>query len=252
MLGPGDPTSRVIADRGYTRADVLRLRKRHRGYQLTLAAEVLLVLSLPVAERWPWLLSLMLVLMAGVLILFLSRYSLMQRSRVVVYIFGGLAITLELLWQLLRQLDPHWVVFLTVPHVIVWVVFLTLVLLRKVQGLVREPFVTVSVVMGAASGYLLIGIAGGLLFTALWVFQPEAFILADLPAAGRDAASRLLTIAPALMAAAMNLLTTAGTALLNPRNVTAQVISSAITVAGQLYVAILIALILGRFHRRRT
>jgi hypothetical protein len=54
------------------------------------------------------------------------------------------------------------------------------------------------------------------------------------------------------MAAAMNLLTTAGTALLNPRNVTAQVISSAITVAGQLYVAILIALILGRFHRRRT
>jgi hypothetical protein len=143
-------------------------------------------------------------------------------------------------------------VLLTVPHVIVWVVFLTLVLLRKVQGLVREPFVTVSVVMGAASGYLLIGIAGGLLFTALWVFQPEAFILADLPAAGRDAASQLLTIAPALMAAAMNLLTTAGTALLNPRNVTAQVISSAITVAGQLYVAILIALILGRFHRRRT
>lgn len=252
MLEPGVPTSRVITDRGYTRADVERLRKRHRGYQLTLAVEVLLVLLLPVAEQWPWLLSLMLVLMAGVLILFLSRYSLMQRSRVVVYTFGSLAITLELLWQLLRQLDPHWGVLFTVPHVIVWVVFLTLVLLRKVQGLVREPFVTVSVVMGAASGYLLIGIAGGLLFTALWVFQPEAFILADLPAAGRDAASQLLTIAPALMAAAMNLLTTAGTALLNPRNVTAQVISSAITVAGQLYVAILIALILGRFHRRRT
>jgi hypothetical protein len=48
----------------------------------------------------------------------------------------------------------------------------------------------------------------------------------------------------------MNLLTTAGTDLLNPRNVTAQVISAAITVSGQLYVAILIALIMGRFHRR--
>ena len=154
------------------------------------------------------------------------------------------------LWQLLRELDPRWSVALTVPHVMVWVVFLTLVLLRKVNSLVREPFVTVSVVMGAASGYLLIGIAGGLLFTALWVFQPEAFTLADLPTAGGDAATGLLAIAPALMAGAMNLLTTAGTDLLNPRNVTAQVISSAITVAGQLYVAILIALILGRFHRR--
>jgi hypothetical protein len=106
-------------------------------------------------------------------------------------------------------------------------------------------------VMGAAGGYLLIGIAGGLLFTALWVFQPEAFNLPAIPpiASGSLAFSRL-GAAPALMAGAMNLLTTAGTDLLNPRNVTAQVISSAITVSGQLYVAILIALILGRFHRR--
>jgi hypothetical protein len=238
-------------NRGYTRADIQRLRKRHRGYQLTLTAEVLLVLALPLAELWPGLLSLLLVGMAVVLIVFLSRYSLLRRSRLVVYLFGGLAIAMELLWHLLRQLDPSWGVALTVPHVVVWVVFLTLVLLRKVKGLVREPFVTVSVVMGAASGYLLIGIAGGLLFTALWVFQPQAFNLTDLPAAGSGAAPDLLKTAPALMAGAMNLLTTAGTALLNPRNVTAQVISSAITVAGQLYVAILIALILGRFHQRR-
>jgi hypothetical protein len=247
MVGPGS-----VSNRRYTRADVLRLRKRHRGYQLTLAMEVLLVLCLPLAALWPWLLSLLLVLMAVVLIVFLSRFSLMQRSRLIVFVFGGLAITLEVLWHLLRQLDPRWSVALSVPHVMVWVVFLVLVLLRKVQGLVREPFVTVSVVMGAASGYLLIGIAGGLLFTALWVFQPQAFNPAAIPLAmdGPLAFSRL-DVAPALMAGAMNLLTTAGTSLLNPRNVTAQVISSAITVSGQLYVAILIALILGRFHRRR-
>jgi hypothetical protein len=236
--------------RRYTRGDIERLRKRHRGYQITLAVEVLLVLSLPLAERWPGLLSLMLVALAVVLSAFLSRYSLLRRSRVVVYVFGGLAIALEVLWHLLRQVDPRWGVALSVPHVLVWVVFLALVLLRKVKTLVREPFVTVSVVMGAASGYLLIGIAGGLMFTALWVFQPQAFNFTALPVAGRDAANGLMTTAPALMAGAMNLLTTAGTALLNPRNVTAQVMSSAITVAGQLYVAILIALILGRFHRR--
>jgi hypothetical protein len=214
--------------------------------------EVLLVLALPLAELWPWLLSVLLVSLAVVLIVFLSRYSLMRRSRSVVYAFGSLAIALEVLWQLLRQLDPGWSMALAVPHVMVWVVFLSLVLLRKVKGLVREPFVTVSVVMGAASGYLLIGIAGGLLFTALWVYQPQAFTLAALPLAGSQAGAGPLGIEPALMAGAMNLLTTAGMSLLNPRNVTAQVISSAITVAGQLYVAILIALILGRFHRRRA
>jgi|Wag4MinimDraft_6_1082665.scaffolds.fasta_scaffold16423_2 hypothetical protein len=80
MVGPREGTGR----RRYTRADVVRLRKRHRGYQLTLAMEVLLVLCLPLAELWPGLLSLM------------------------------------------------------------------LVLLRKVQGLVRKPFVTVSGVMGPA------------------------------------------------------------------------------------------------------
>ncbi len=238
--------------RRYTREDVERLRKRHRGYQLTLAVEVLVILSLPLAALWPGLLSLLLVLLAGALILFLSRYSLMRRSRSIVFVFGGLAITLELLWHLLHQLDPRWSGALTVPHVVVWVVFLGLVLIRKVKGLVREPFVTVSVVMGAAGGYLLIGIAGGLLFTALWAFQPEAFNLPAMPPVGSGplAFSRL-GAAPALMAGAMNLLTTAGTDLLNPRNVTAQVISSAITVSGQLYVAILIALILGRFHRRQ-
>jgi hypothetical protein len=238
---------------GYTRADIERLRKRHRGYQLTLAMEVLLVLSLPLAALWPGLLSLMLLLLATVLLVFLTRYSLLRRSRPVVYVFGGLAIAMEVLWHLLRQLNPHWAVVLTVPHVVVWVVFLTLALLRKVNGLVREPFVTVSVVMGAASGYLLIGIAGGLLFSALWVFQPQAFNFTDLPVAGSHAnrISVLMTVGPSLMAGAMNVLTTAGTDLLNPRNVTAQVMSSAITVGGQLYVAILIALILGRFHRRR-
>jgi len=247
MAGP------LAGRRRYTRADVERLRKRHRGYQLTLAVEVLLVLSLPLAALWPVLLSIQLVLLAMVLNVFLSRYSLLRRSRSVVYAFGGLAIALELLWHLLRQLEPHWSVALTVPHVVVWVVFLMLVLIRKVKGLVREPFVTVSVVMGAASGYLLIGIAGGLLFTALWVFQPQAFSLAAIPAAGDGSlAFSRLGAAPALMAGAMNLLTTAGTDLLNPRDVTAQVISSAITISGQLYVAILIALILGRFHRRRV
>jgi hypothetical protein len=53
-----------------------------------------------------------------------------------------------------------------------------------------------------------------------------------------------------LMAASFNLLTTVGSGVMNSGDVTSQVVVTAITVSGQLYVAILIALILGRFHQR--
>jgi len=138
---------------------------------------------------------------------------------------------------------------LTFPHVVVWVVFLLVAVFRKVWTLIREPFVTVSVVLGAASGYFTLGIAGGALLTSLWVLQPDAFLTTSLPmaTAGLDLS---VAVAPALMAASFGLLTTVGTEVLNPASVSAQVLANGITIAGQLYVAILIALILGRVHRR--
>ena len=139
---------------------------------------------------------------------------------------------------------------LTIPHVIVWLVFLSLAVLRKVKTLTREPFVTVSVVMGAASGYLLVGMAGGMLLTALWVLDPAAFGLTALPAVGSTAALPNVSVAPALMAASFTMLTTIGTSVLKTSHVGGQVVTTVITVVGQLYVAILIALILGRFRWR--
>jgi hypothetical protein len=109
--------------------------------------------------------------------------------------------------------------------------------------------VTVSVVLGAASGYLLIGLAGGLLLTALWAVQPSAFVLASFPLV-QAGNSIDLAVAPALMAASFTMLTTVGTTVLKTSNVAGQVVTTVITILGQLYVAILIALILGRYHRR--
>jgi hypothetical protein len=59
-----------------------------------------------------------------------------------------------------------------------------------------------------------------------------------------------VSMAPALMAASFGLLTTVGTSVLTPSNINAQVIANVITISGQLYVAILIALILGRAQKR--
>jgi hypothetical protein len=244
--------------RRITPQQLQRLRHRHQGYLITLGVEVLLLLLLPVAAHAGWLLSLMLVSLAVVLMVCLSRYSSLKRGRPLVYGLGTLAIALEVAWHVLAQFNVPLARPLTVPHVIVWLVFLTLVLFRKVKSLVREPYVTVPVVMGAAGGYLMVGIAGGLLLTALWVFHPGAFSAAGLPSPhpGTELSGGLLslgplTVAPALMAAAINLLTTVGSPVLNPSDVAAQVSTAVITVTGQLYVAILIALILGRFHQRR-
>ena len=229
-----------------TPTEITRLRLRHRGYWLTLATEVALLLLLPVAQDQIWLLAFLLILLALVLMVFVSRYSPLRKTRPLIYGLGGLAIALELVWHLsLNQWRA-----LTIPHVIVWLVFLSLAVLRKVKTLTREPFVTVSVVMGAASGYLLVGMAGGLLLTALWVLDPAAFDLASLPAVGSTAALPNVSVAPALMAASFTMLTTIGTTVLKTSHVGGQVVTTVITILGQLYVAILIALILGRYHRR--
>ncbi|MEB3327099.1 MAG: hypothetical protein VKI39_05260 [Synechococcus sp.] len=233
-----------------TRQEILRLRRRHRGYWMMLATEMGLLLLLPLAQMQIWLLSVLLVLLALVLMVFVSRFSPLRQTRPLIYGLGGLAIGLEIIWHLALNLWPAVGRALTIPHVIVWLVFLSLGVLRKVKTLTREPYVTVSVVMGAASGYLLVGLAGGLLLTALWVLDPAAFDLTALPAVGSTAALPNVSVAPALMAASFTMLTTIGTTVLKTSHVGGQVVTTVITVVGQLYVAILIALILGRFRWR--
>ena len=232
-----------------SREQLQRIRRRHFGYRITLLVELLLVLLLPVAQRFPWMLALMLCALAIVLVVFVSRYSALQRTKPLIYGLGALAVAMELIWHGTLLWAPSLGRLLTLPHVIVWSVFLLVAVIRKVKSLIREPFVTLSVVLGAASGYLTVGIAGGVILTALWVLNPDAFVAAALPAQalGQTAAA---AAAPALLAAAFGLLTTVGTPVIQPADVTAQVIALLITIAGQLYVAILIGLILGRVHQR--
>jgi hypothetical protein len=232
-----------------TRADITRLRHRHRGYLITLATEVALLLLLPLAQVHLWLLSAMLIVLALVLMVFVSRYSPLRKTRPLIYGLGGLAIALEVVWHVALNGMPLLGRALTIPHVIVWLVFLLLAVIRKVKTLIREPFVTVSVVMGAASGYLLVGLAGGLLLTALWVLHPAAFDLTSLPPVLPSSGANV-AVAPALMAASFTMLTTIGTTVLKTSHVAGQVVTTVITVVGQLYVAILIGLILGRFRWR--
>lgn len=230
----------------FTHAQIEQIRHRHRGFILTLATELVLILLLPVCQWHTWLLSLLLISLAVVLVTTVTRYSPLRSTRPLVYGLGAVAIALEGIWHLALAFDPPVGRIVTVPHVIAWLLFFLLGVMRKVKTLVREPFVTLAVVMGATSGYLLVGIAGGVMLVALWMLHPGAFdtsALPQLPNGNSDA----VAIAPALMAASFAILTTVGSSVLRSSDVTGQVITVVITISGQLYIAILIALILGRF-----
>ena len=232
-----------------SREQLQRIRRRHFGYRIILVYELVLLLLLPVAQQITLLLSLLLIGQAMVFMVFVSRYSALRRTKPLMYALGCTAIVMEVVWHSALFWSPSLGRVLTLPHVVVWVLFLLLAVVRKVKSLIREPFVTTSVVLGAASGYLTVGIAGGVLLTAMWVLQPSAFVASALPVISAGSATSV-PVAPALMAASFGLLTTVGTSVLTPSNVSVQVIANVITIAGQLYVAILIALILGRVQKR--
>jgi len=212
-----------------THAELSRIRQRHRGYRITLLVQVGILLLLPLTQRLPGLLSLLLCLLAAVLLVFTSHFSPLRSSKRLIFGLGGLAISMEILWHGALILTPSLGRWLTFP---------------------REPIVTTSVVLGAASGYFTLGIAGGILLTALWVLDPSSFNAAVLPpvSAGQPA---VLAVAPALMVSAFGVLSAVGSSVLSPASVVAQVVATSVAITGQLYVAILIGLILGRAQRRR-
>ena len=239
----------------YSREFIRRLRLRHRGYITLLAAQVIFLLLLPVAERYPAFQSFLNIALAGVILGLVSRYTQIKKLNSVFFGLGIFAITLEVIWRLSLELLPNLGQWLTLLHVITWILFYFASILRLIKSLVREPFVTVAVVMAAVEGYLLIGVAGGVLLTATLELHPSAFDFNILTNGGTNnnlgsTSNTVGHFSPVLMAAAFNLLTTVGSGVVNSGDTISSVVVTIITVSGQLYVAILIALILGRSHSR--
>lgn len=231
------------------REQLARIRRRHRGYNIVLATISLLLLLQPVAQRWPLFNPLGGITLALVMLLFLTRYSPLRARRRQFYALGIAAIASELVWLIGRQFCPSLSVHLGIVHLLIWTLFIGVFLLRAIRALMLEPYVTQAVVMGAASGYLLIGYLGAFLLHTLLIWQPAAFSVRQL-APGIDPVGAPLHAFPAMVMASFGALTTTGADINQPGQVLASTACMAITIVGQLYVAVLIALILGRFHRR--
>jgi hypothetical protein len=144
---------------------------------------------------------------------------------------------------------PRLALHLAGLHLAIWALFIVVLRLRKVRALMLEPYGTQAVVMGAASGNLLIGCLRAFLLHNLLLWRPETFALSEL-APGLGPVHSPLQAFPAMVIASFGALTTTGGDIGRPGEVLAATGSLAITILGQLYVIVLIALILGRFHRR--
>ena len=233
-----------------TRWNLSRIRRRHAGYRNLLAAELLILALQPVCFHWPLLNPLLAILLAALILATLTRFSMLRSSRQRATALGVTAIVLELAWIVLARLSVTMPLWINLLHLAVWLLYLGSTVLRMIRNLIQEPYVTISVVMGAASGYLLIGYSGGLLLYSLWLLNPASFTLL-IGASGSDtSALTLLSSFPSMMLGAFGFLTTAGTSLIQTRSLAAEAATTLITVTGQLYVAILIALVLSRYHRR--
>ena len=242
------------------------LKQRHTYYRNLLIVEVIALIGLRALQQAPQLVSLVYLVISGVGVLVdtpllpgnrltpqLNRNPLpvrgQQRMQRIfqrrLWLAKGwlIAAAVELGWQASLLLSPAVAVQLSVLHMVVWLALLLFVLWALMNALAEEPTFSGSLLMGAAAGYLLIGFTGGIVLNSLLVLDPAAFHLApgihpQLPAG--------IAHAPQMLGAAFGSLTTLGSTALNPQSLTSVSASVGITIIGQLYVAILIAGVLGK------
>ena len=226
------------------RWNIAKIRRRHKAYRNLLLLELVIIWLIPLSQRFPLIIDLSAIALELFFLNLVVHLSALRSGRRLVFALGGCSLLVELVWIVSRHAGD--VVALPAPllgslallRFVLFVLFFGLLLVRLVRSLIREPFVTTSVLMGAAAGYVLIGLLGGVLLNTLYLLHPVAF--GGLP----SPPDAMLTMA------SLELLTTVGSDALVSSNLAAQAAAFTITLTGQMYVAILIALVLGRFHRR--
>ncbi|MBM5819125.1 MAG: hypothetical protein FJ070_03405 [Cyanobacteria bacterium K_DeepCast_150m_m2_101] len=248
------------------------LKQRHNFYRGLLIVEVVALAGLRAMQEVPQLVSVAYLVIAGVAVLMDSP--LLPQNRLTPHLGGNVmhqrehhhlgrilkrrkwlvlgwlvAAGLELVWQTALLLAPPLAIQLSVLHIAVWLTLMLYVLWTLMKALAEEPLFNGDLLMGAAAGYLLIGFTGGILLNSLLVLDPAAFHLAP---SGHSQLPVGIAHAPQMLGAAFGCLTTLGSAALNPESLTSLSASVAITIVGQLYVAILIAGVLGKPRQLAT
>lgn len=138
-----------------------------------------------------------------------------------------------------------------VPVVVLWALFSLWSAQRLIQQLANEHTVDEPVLGGALAGYLMLGISGGFLCAAMETVVPDSFSGVDLTPSGPDELDPVWRLNfVKLNYFAFVSLTTTGYGDILPVTAAAQILSIALAVAGNAYLAIVMGLLIGRFSSR--
>jgi voltage-gated potassium channel len=165
-----------------------------------------------------------------------ERSALLVQHHRRVYVGWALAVlaTAERLWLFF---DPH--PRLYVMGSVSWLLFFSFVTWSQLRNLLKQREITGETISMSISIYLLLGMTWALLYAVLFTYHPEAFHFAT--PAGLSEADRF----PILIYFSLTTLSTVGFGDITPMTLPARYAAVAEGIAGQFYLAILVARLVG-------
>lgn len=229
-------------------------RSRHRMYAWLLVLTIGLMGCRVLPFGWLWLSYVGNFLLTLALLVALGgtkermrhqRYSLDHLYR----LLGLGSLAAQLLWVL----TPVDMKLSGVPLLLLFTLFIGWSLKRLVGCLALEPRVSQQVVMGTLAGYLLLGISGGLLLSVLATLDPPGFMGTQIGDSGMPGLSEALSQREVWRLDFTNIfyfafvsLTTVGYGDILPVSASTKMASIALSVAGPLYIAVVMGLLISR------
>jgi len=156
-----------------------------------------------------------------------------QLQKIYTYLVGIIGITAEIVHNLFFHLSGTW---RTIFTFILFIYFITL-LIELLGQIFNSKNITLNVVLGAFTGYLMIGIIGYLVFRFIYIADPASF---DIPSSSVQDLLYFTFIT----------LTTIGYGDISPLSDVARNFAVILGLVGQFYNTIIIAIIIGKFLQR--
>ncbi len=173
--------------------------------------------------RWVYDICYSLVIFSGIYIVTDSRKRLMIGT-----ILG--------VFTLLSYWANHFLAFSVLPQILLGLMFFGYTSFQLVHILLETKTISLNLVYGAMVGYMLIGIMGSQLCILLDVFQPGSF-----------ASSIHILTSYSYLYFSFVTLTSIGYGDILPRNEAARAIAILIGIAGQMYLTIIVAILIGKY-----
>ena len=156
---------------------------------------------------------------------------------------GLMAVVTMWLWLL----TPLELIYSGMPLALSWSVLVGWSVIRLVTRFASTKRVTEALLMGANAGYLYIGLAAGLVMSALETIQPGSFQPLEMANVGDSSVLASARLFSAINYYAFVCLTTVGFGDISPMLPLSRMVSVATSVAGPLYLAAVMGVLIGRF-----